>query len=68
MLCLHYYSNYVTLSIAEEDGDEYSLDQIKEFDVENENQSWSDVLVRFGPTCTFVGFLLFLYYQRPIEL
>ena len=58
----------MTLSIAEEDGDEYSLDQIKEFDVENENQSWSDVLVRFGPTGTFVGFLLFLYYQRPIEL
>lgn len=50
MLCLHYYSNYVTLRIAEDDGDEYSLDQIKEFDVENENQSWSDVLARFGPT------------------
>ena len=50
MLCLHYYSNYVTLRIAEDDGEEYSLDQIKEFDVEKENQSWSDVLARFGPT------------------
>ena len=31
MLCLHYYSNYVTLRIQGDD-EEYRLDQIKEFE------------------------------------
>lgn len=41
MLCLHYYSNYVTLQIQGDD-EEYSLDQIKEF--ENvQHPNWADI-------------------------
>ena len=46
MLCLHYYSNYVTLRIQEDD-EEYSLDQIKEF--ENvQHPNWSDISGAYG--------------------
>lgn len=45
MLCLHYYSNYVTLRIQEDDG-EYSLDQIKEF--EEVYQPWSEIVEECG--------------------
>lgn len=48
MLCLHYYSNYVTLRIQEDD-EEYSLDQIKEF--ENvQHPNWSDISGAYGQT------------------
>ena len=42
MLCLHYYSNHVTLRVGEEDG-EYRLDQIKEFESVDQG-SWNDIL------------------------
>lgn len=48
MLCLHYYSNYVTVRIDEDD--EYSLDQIKEFELVC--QPWSDVVAVYGETGT----------------
>ena len=41
MLCLHYYSNYVTLRIQGDD-EEYRLDQIKEF--ENvQHPNWTEI-------------------------
>lgn len=46
MLCLHYYSNYVALRLREDNEEEYSLDQIKEF--EEERQPWSEVVAAYG--------------------
>lgn len=49
MLCLHYYSNYVTVRIQEDD-EVYSLDQIKEF--EDVFQPWSEVVAAYGEAGT----------------
>ena len=47
-LCLHYYSNYVTLRIAEdEENDEYSIDLIKEFDCDSW-QRWDRITAACG--------------------
>lgn len=46
-LCLHYYSNYVTLRIAEDDEEEYRVDQIKEFDSVNEAE-WDSITAAYG--------------------
>ena len=48
MLCLHYYSNYVTLRIQEDD-EEYSLDQIKEFE-SVQHPNWNDIISVYGET------------------
>lgn len=51
MLCLHYYSNYVTVRIQGDD-EEYSVDQIKEFeDVQHPNwREISDIAGVYGET------------------
>lgn len=53
MLCLHYYSNYVTVRIQGDD-EEYSLDQIKEFEnVQHPNwREISDIAGAYGQTCS----------------
>lgn len=45
MMCLHYYSNYVTLSRVADDDEEYSLDQIQEF--ASVEQRWKDYLADY---------------------
>lgn len=42
MLCLHYYSSYVTLHFDEDD-DEYRIDQIQEF-ARLGGKEWKDVV------------------------
>lgn len=46
-LCLHYYSNFVTLRIAEDEEDEYSIDQIKEFESVDHSE-WDRITSVFG--------------------
>jgi hypothetical protein len=45
MMCLHYYSNYVTLSRIADEDEEYSLDQIQEF--ASVEQRWKDYLADY---------------------
>lgn len=51
MLCLHYYSNYVTLCL-DNDESEYRLDQIEEFG-DIDQTSWNDIATTCGPPGTF---------------
>jgi len=48
MLCLHYYSNYVSLCSDDNDENEYRLDQIEEFGNVDQT-SWNDIITTCGP-------------------